>query len=102
MFEQTDNETVYTLDELRAIVVPLAERRGIADVRVFGSYARGEATGESDIDLLVDVGGGRLRDVLGLSTEVYVATGKRSDVYDVSELLPGPFRDAVMGEAVRL
>lgn len=102
MVEQIDTETVYTLEELSALVLPLAAKRGINDVWVFGSYARGEATGASDIDLLVDVAGGRLRDVLGLSTEVYVATGKDPDIYDVSELLPGSFKDSVLREAVVL
>jgi hypothetical protein len=38
-------------DEIRA----LARRYGVTSVRVFGSMARGEATPESDVDLLVDV-----------------------------------------------
>jgi len=38
-------------DEIRE----LARRYGITNVRVFGSMARGEASSESDVDLLVDV-----------------------------------------------
>jgi predicted nucleotidyltransferase len=33
----------------------LAAKYGVHDLRVFGSYARGEATAESDLDLLVDI-----------------------------------------------
>lgn len=33
----------------------IAERHGAANVRVFGSVARGEARPESDVDVLVDV-----------------------------------------------
>lgn len=93
---------IYTLDELRAIVLPLADKRDIARVSVFGSYARHEADEHSDIDLLVDREGGRLLRILGLGTEVEEATGKSVDIYDVSELLPGDFRDAVLAEAVAL
>ena len=93
---------VYTLDELRGIVLPLARARSIDRVSVFGSYARGEADADSDIDLLVDRGGGRLMRVLGLGAEVEDATGKQVDIYDVSELLPGQFRDVVLGEAIAL
>lgn len=46
-----------TLEELRAKredILRVAAAYGISNVRVFGSVARGEATPESDIDLLVD------------------------------------------------
>lgn len=44
----------YTLDEIREIIIPLAERYALKTVWVFGSYARGEATDQSDVDLLID------------------------------------------------
>lgn len=45
-----------TLDALRARrdeILALAERYGASNVRVFGSVARGDATPDSDFDLLV-------------------------------------------------
>ena len=47
---------VYTIDEIIAIITPIAKRHGAAAVWLFGSYARGEATAESDVDLLIDGG----------------------------------------------
>ena len=47
-----------TLDEVRAHrdeFVQLGKRFGVRNIRVFGSVARGEATADSDLDLLVDV-----------------------------------------------
>jgi predicted nucleotidyltransferase len=38
----------------RAEILHLAARRGVSNIRVFGSVARGDATPDSDIDLLVD------------------------------------------------
>lgn len=35
-------------------ILRLAARRGVSNIRVFGSVARGDATPQSDIDLLVD------------------------------------------------
>jgi len=35
-------------------ILRIAAQHGASNVRVFGSVARGEATDESDIDLLVD------------------------------------------------
>ena len=37
-------------------ILRIAARHGVRDVRVFGSVARGEATENSDIDLLVSAG----------------------------------------------
>ena len=93
---------VLSIGELRQIIVPLARRRRIASVSIFGSYARGEADADSDIDILVDRGGGKLTRILGLGTEVERATGKTVDIYDISELMPGPFREAVLREKLDL
>lgn len=47
-----------TLDEIRAILnshrAVLQERYGVRSIAVFGSYARGEATEASDVDLIVE------------------------------------------------
>lgn len=45
---------IYTIDEIAAAVKPIAEKYGLEKVWLFGSYARGEATESSDIDLVVD------------------------------------------------
>ncbi|MBR3767855.1 MAG: nucleotidyltransferase domain-containing protein [Clostridia bacterium] len=50
------SDKIYTIDEIREIVAPIAEQYGIQRVYLFGSYARGEATGTSDLDLRVDRG----------------------------------------------
>lgn len=39
----------------RSEIRRIAEQHGAANVRLFGSVARGEAQPESDVDLLVDV-----------------------------------------------
>ncbi len=47
---------VYTLDEIASIVVPIAQSYGAGRVMVFGSYAKGIAGPDSDVDLLIDPG----------------------------------------------
>lgn len=44
------------LNEKREEILWIAKKHGARNVRVFGSATRGDATEESDIDLLVEVG----------------------------------------------
>jgi hypothetical protein len=41
---------VYTIDEIKEKAIPVAREYGVDSMGLFGSYARGEATGSSDID----------------------------------------------------
>ncbi|MBR0471795.1 MAG: nucleotidyltransferase domain-containing protein [Methanosphaera sp.] len=53
---------IYTIDEIRKKAVPIAKAFDVDSLSLFGSYARGEATEESDIDFYFD--NGRLRGLL--------------------------------------
>lgn len=46
--------SIYTIDEIADKVQPIAEAYDIDIIYLFGSYARGEATEESDIDMYVE------------------------------------------------
>ena len=75
------NDKIYALDEIREIVIPIAERHGVATLYLFGSYARGEATAESDIDFLMD--GGAIRSLYQLAAfrlDLEDALGKKVDL----------------------
>jgi uncharacterized protein len=86
----------------RRAVVDLAGRRGLRDVRVFGSVARGEDREGSDIDLLVDVDEGvGLVDIAGLARELTDLLGVAVDVVPANSLKRG-VRDQVLAEAVPL
>ena len=96
-------DDVYTIDEIRAMVLRLLGRYGMESASLFGSYARGEADADSDIDVLLKGEEGfRGFNILGVGEELSLASGKRVDVYEVFELVDGPFRDAVLAEAVAL
>ncbi len=41
---------------IRNVITPIAKSYGIKRIYLFGSYAKGEATEESDIDLLIEKG----------------------------------------------
>ena len=56
---------IYTIDQIRQIASPIAAAYGVKSMRLFGSYARDEATEQSDVDILVDRGSIRSGFVLG-------------------------------------
>lgn len=43
-----------TEEKIRSVIVELQEDYALAQVSIFGSYAEGRATEESDLDLLVE------------------------------------------------
>jgi predicted nucleotidyltransferase len=76
----SQNGGVVTLDTLRAErreeILRVARQRGAHSVRVFGSVARGEATDNSDLDLLVAWEPGRsLMDHAGLVQDLQELLG---------------------------
>ena len=94
---------VYTRDELRTMIVPLVDKHGLKGAWLFGSYARNEATPASDIDVLVEGGQGfRPLSVFSLADDLCELSGKKVDIFEVSELDDGSFRDTVLQEAVIL
>ena len=45
---------VYSIAEIQNKVLPIIQKYHIPAMYLFGSYARGEATDNSDLDFLVD------------------------------------------------
>lgn len=79
---ETDNRAIaLLLNAKRDEILRLADMHGAHNVRLFGSVARGEATEDSDLDILVDFESGRslldrialiqdLEDLLGVEVDV--------------------------------
>jgi predicted nucleotidyltransferase len=54
---------IYTIEEIKERIRPVAEKYNLPAVYLFGSYARGEADEKSDIDIMIDRSG---TDVIGM------------------------------------
>lgn len=90
------------LRERRDYLLPIFERYGAHEVRVFGSVARGEQRPDSDVDFLVRMEDGRsLFDLGGLVWDLEDALGCAVDVAELQGFRPGR-RDIVAAEAVEL
>ena len=55
----------YTLEQIRQLIKPIADAYGVKKVSVFGSYSRGTASDQSDLDLLISKG--KIRSLFQLS-----------------------------------
>lgn len=53
---------LYTINEIKDKTTPIAKAYGVEQMGLFGSYARGEAKDDSDIDLYIECG--RLKTLL--------------------------------------
>ena len=77
----------YTIDEIKSIVEPIARKYGVASIYLFGSYARGDATENSDVDLRVEKGSLRgMFALCGLYTEISEALHTEVDVLTTGSL----------------
>ena len=96
------NNKVYTIDEIKNIVAPIAKAYGVQRVFLFGSYARGEATKNSDVDLRVDKGNLRGMFALGaLYSDLEDSLGKDLDLLTTGSL-DQRFLDQIAGEEIVL
>ena len=76
----------YTVDEIQKIVAALAAQYGADRVYLFGSYARGDADQDSDIDLRIDKGAIRGLQMGGLAADLEDALGIPVDLVPTGSL----------------
>lgn len=78
---------VVTIEEIKSIVEPIARKYGVERVYLFGSYARGDVTENSDVDLRVDKGSLKgMFALCGLYTEIEEALQIKIDILTTGSL----------------
>lgn len=91
---------VLTLEMIADTVKPIAAKYQVEAIYLFGSYAREEATAESDLDFLV-FGGESFRKTLifALAEDLREAFDKAVDVFEFDEVeRDSLFYDTIMRE----
>ena len=91
---------VLTLEMIADTVKPIAAKYQVEAIYLFGSYAREEATAESDLDFL-DFGGESFRKTLifALAEDLREAFDKAVDVFEIDEVeRDSLFYDTIMRE----
>ncbi|MFI3213303.1 MAG: nucleotidyltransferase domain-containing protein [Eubacteriales bacterium] len=92
----------YSIDELKEIITPIAIKYKVSGVYLFGSFARGENTSHSDIDLRIDRG--ELKGMFalcGFYTEIEEALRMKVDIL-TTESLDDNFSKVIKKDEVML
>lgn len=81
------NNNVFTIKDIINAVKPIAEKYGVKEIYLFGSYARGEADENSDLDFLVFGGENfKLTMIFALAEELREVLKKDVDVFEINEI----------------
>lgn len=81
------NTSVYTIDEIQKIVSQVAVKHGLSRVYLFGSYAKGSAGKDSDVDLCIDASNLKGLFALGsVYSDLEEALGKNLDLITLKSL----------------
>lgn len=81
--------TAPDVEYIKEKVEPVVKKYNIPKIYLFGAYARGEATDESDIDFMFDDEGSQietLSDYYDLKKELENVLEKEVDVADIKEM----------------
>ena len=96
------NEEILSFEAISKVVKPLAEKYKADEVYLFGSYARGEADKDSDLDFLV-FGGEDFKstDIFAFGEDVREILNKKVDMFEIREINKGTeFYNNIMREKV--
>jgi uncharacterized protein len=85
---------------IRHKLIPILREHRIVRATLFGSFARGEATSNSDLDLLIEFEGAKsLFDLVALKLDLEAKTRRKVDVLTYRSLHPA-IRDRILNEQV--
>jgi len=94
------NSNLILNEEIKHKIISILVNHGIKRILVFGSYARNEATPESDLDLIVDFPEGTsLLDHVGMEMELSEALNMKIDLLSRNGISPY-IKDIVLNEAI--
>ena len=91
-----------TISEIKNIITPIVSSYSVNRVILFGSYARGEAVENSDVDLIID-SNGQLNgfDFFGIAGLIIKKMPIKADVFEIREINnPSKMLDNIKKEGI--
>lgn len=103
LIEKDINPSVLTIKVIKEKVKPIMDKHKINNVYLFGSYARGEANSNSDVDIYCDSGDLRtLYDEVNFKEELENALGKEVDVVTIGSSMHEYFKNQIERDSIKL
>ena len=103
LIENNINPSVLTLKQIKTRILPIMAKHNIREVFLFGSYARGEATNKSDVDIYC--GSGDIRTLIDqgfFEDELEEALGKEVDIVFIGSQMDDYFKQQLEGDLIKL
>ena len=95
--------SILTIKEIKERIKPVIEKHRIKDVYLFGSYARGEANRNSDVDIYCDSGDVKtLWNLSAFEDELKEALGKDVDVVTIGSQMHDFFRQQLEKDMIKI
>ena len=95
--------SILTIKQIKERIKPVIQKHSIKNVYLFGSYSRGEANRDSDVDLYCDKGDIRsLLDEVGLINELEKALGKKVDLVTIGSTMHPYFKEQLEEDMIKI
>lgn len=95
--------SVLTIKQIKERIKPIMAKHKVEDVYLFGSYARGEANRDSDVDLYCSSGDiETLYDEVSFIEELKTALGKEVDLVIIGSQMHDYFREQLEEDMIKL
>lgn len=90
------------IEEMERKIVPILKHNDVVRASIFGSFVRGEARKESDIDILIKFKGRKsLLDLIGLEIELEKILKRKVDLLTYNSIHP-LLKGRILKEQVRI
>ena len=97
------NPSVLTIKQIKERIKPIIEKHHIKDVYLFGSYARGEAKSNSDVDIYCSAGDVKtIIQAVSFNRELEEALGKNVDVVTIGSKMHEYFRKQLEEDMIKI
>lgn len=90
-----------SISSLKRKIIPILKKNGVAKAGIFGSYARGEAKKNSDIDIVVVPPKGIGFGFAGIALELEEKLNKKVDLLTYKSIHP-LFKKRILKEEIRI
>ena len=103
LIENNINPSVLTIKQIKTRILPVMAKHNIHEIFLFGSYARGEANNNSDVDIYCESGDIKtLIDQGFFEDELEEALGKEVDIVFIGSQMDDYFKQQMEEDLIKL